>query len=205
MSTVFSQPAVLATVCLVVALTHSINAQAAKFNRVLDIGDRAPAWRDLPGVDGKRHSLQEYRRAKLVVVVFFCNHCPVAKAYEDRLLKLAVDTKREDVRFVLISVSHYEADSLEAMKRRATARRYPFPYLQDPSQKIARDYGAYVTPQVFVLNRAREIAYMGAIDDSMDDEHVTEHYLRQAITALLKGQAPEVEETRPVGCHIDFQ
>lgn len=179
--------------------------QAAKFNRVLNLGDKAPAWKNLQGTDGKRHSLADLKSTDVVVVVFFCNHCPVAKVYEQRLLKLAAAVKKQSVKFVLISVSRYEADRIEEMKRRATDRKYPFPYLQDPSQKLGREYGAYVTPQVFVLDRERTIAYMGAIDDSMDPEDVTEHYLRDAISATIAKQEPEVEETRPVGCHIEFE
>ena len=179
--------------------------QAAKFNRVLDIGDKAPVWRELPGTDGKRHSLEDLKSAEAVVVVFFCNHCPVAKAYEQRLLKLADEVKRESVTFVLISVSRYDADRLEEMKKRAADRKYRFPYLQDGSQKLGRNYGAYVTPQVFVLDRDRTIAYMGAIDDSMDPEQVTERYLSEAISAVLSKRELEVEETKPVGCHIEFE
>lgn len=198
----------IATVFCVLAalfLAQAGELRAAKFNRVLNPGDKAPVWKNLQGADGKQHSLDDLKSADVVVVVFFCNHCPVAKAYEQRLLKLAEDTKRKSVSFVLISISQYEADRLEEMKRRATERKYPFPYLQDPSQKLGREYGAYVTPQVFVLGRERTIAYMGAIDDAMDPEEVTEHYLRDAVSAVIAKQEPEVRETRPVGCHIEFE
>lgn len=184
---------------------RSDHVHAAKFNRVLDIGDKAPVWSDLSGTDGKRHSLIGLKSADVVVVVFFCNHCPVAKAYEQRLLKLAEVVKEQSVRFVLISVSRYEADRLQEMKKRAADRKYPFPYLQDSSQKLGREYGAYVTPQVFVLDRERTIAYMGAIDDSMDADEVTERYLNDAISAVLSKRELEVEETKPVGCHIEFE
>jgi peroxiredoxin len=189
---------------LTLLLAQAGDIQAAKFNRVLDLGDKAPAWKNLQGADGNRHSLADLKSTDVVVVVFFCNHCPVAKAYEQRLLKLADAVKKQSVKFVLISVSRYEADRLEEMKRRAEERKYPFPYLQDPSQKLGREYGAYVTPHVFVLDRERAVAYMGAIDDSMDPEEVTEHYLRDAISATIAKQEPEVQETRPVGCHIEF-
>ncbi len=180
------------------------DVRAAKFNRVLNHGDKAPVWNDLPGTDGKKHSLRDLKSADVVVVVFFCNHCPVAKAYEQRLLKLAAATREQSVQFALISVSRYAADNLAEMKKRAADRNYPFPYVQDASQKLARDYGAYVTPQVFVLDRKRTIAYMGAIDDAMDPDEVTEHYLRDAISAVLNRQSIEIEETKPVGCHIEF-
>ncbi|MBI1314046.1 redoxin domain-containing protein [bacterium] len=178
--------------------------RAAKFNRVLNVGDKAPAWRDLPGADGKRHSLEALKQFDIVVVVFFCNHCPVAKAYEERLLKLAAETRKQSVQFVLLSVSRFEADRLEEMTRRVNEKKYPFPYLQDQSQQLGRKYGAYATPQVFVLDRERKIAYMGAIDDSMFPDEVTEQYLSDAISAVLKKQDPEVQESKPIGCHIEY-
>jgi peroxiredoxin len=198
----------IATVVLVsgtLVVTQTGELWAAKFNRVLELGDKAPVWSELKGADGERHSLADLKSTDVIVVVFFCNHCPVAKAYEQRLLTLADAVKKQSVKFVLISVSQYEADQLEEMKRRATDRKYPFPYLQDRSQKLGREYGAYVTPQVFVLDRERTIVYMGAIDDSMDPDGVTEHYLRDAISATLAKREPEVRETRPVGCHIEFE
>jgi peroxiredoxin len=196
---------VLWAVSCALVMVGLTEAQAAKFNRVLDIGSQAPAWNNLPGTDGQRHALADLKSADVVVVVFFCNHCPVAKAYEKRLLELAEATKKQSVRMVLISVSRYEADRLEEMKNRATDRKYPFPYLQDVSQKLGLKYGAYVTPQVFVLDHERTIAYMGAIDDSMDPAEVTQHYLKDAISAVLGKRQLEVEETRPVGCHIEFE
>jgi len=102
------------------------DVRAAKFNRVLDHGDKAPVWNDLPGTDGKKHSLRDLKSADVVVVVFFCNHCPVAKAYEQRLLKLAAATKEQSVQFALISVSRYAADNLDEMKkRRIGITRFP--------------------------------------------------------------------------------
>lgn len=184
---------------------YATSAQAGKFNRVLSIGDAAPAWEKLTGTDGKPHSLSDHKQAKAVVVVFTCNHCPVATAYEERLIELAKDYGKKDVAVVAISVSQLAVDNLEAMQKRADEKKYPFSYLHDASQKSARQYGALCTPHVFLLNEKRQIAYMGAIDDSMYPQRVTEQFLRLAIQATLKNEQPELTETRPVGCPIDYE
>jgi len=179
-------------------------AEAAKFNRKVDIGDKAPRWKNLEGTDGKRHGLADLKKAKAVVVVFTCNHCPVAKAYEERLIKLARDFQKRDVVTIAISVSLYAADNLDAMKKRAAAKKYPFAYLHDPDQKTGQSYGAYCTPGVFLLDGDRRIAYMGKIDDSMYADRVEERFLRDAIVAVLKGEKPEITETKPIGCPIEY-
>ena len=178
---------------------------AAKFNKVLDIGKPAPAWNDLLGVDSKRHSLGDLKEAKLVVVVFACNHCPVVKTYERRLIRFVDDYRDKGVEFVAISVSRQASDQLPQMKSRASDSGFNFPYLIDPSQKIAKAYGATCTPHVFVLDQQRRIAYMGKIDDHLDDSKVTERFLRDAVDALLVGKEPEVAETRQVGCDIEYE
>lgn len=181
-------------------------AQAGKFNKVLDIGSPAPAWTDLPGADGRTHSLADLARAKAVVVVFTCNHCPVAQAYEDRLLKLHADYRERGLEMVGISVSQLEEDNLEAMTERAKERGFTFPYLQDATQKIAKDYGATNTPHVFLLDGQRKIAYMGAIDDAWQDaEGVSHKYLVDAVDAVLSGRSVERAETKPQGCGIDYR
>lgn len=178
---------------------------AAKFNKVLDIGKPAPEWRDLAGVDDKRHSLADLKDAKLVVVVFACNHCPVVKTYERRLIRFVDDYRDKGIEFLAISVSQQPMDQLPQMKARASDSGFNFPYLIDPSQKIAKAYGATHTPHVFVLDQNRRIAYMGKIDDHLDESKVTERFLREAVDALLAGKEPEVAETRQVGCDIEYK
>lgn len=187
--------------CLAPAMS---DAEAGKFNKVLSIGDAAPEWKGLRGVDGKQHSLADLKDAKLVIVVFTCNHCPVARSYEDRLIQLAKDWKPKQVEFVAISVSRLEADNFEAMKQRAKERDYPFPYLQDLTQKTARSFGALCTPHVFVLDQKRRIVSMGRIDDSLHPDRVEERFLNNAIAASLKGETPDPAETKPSGCPIDY-
>ena len=178
---------------------------AAKFNKVLDIGKAAPAWTELLGVDGKRHGLADLKEAKLVVIVFACNHCPVVKTYERRLIRFVDDYRDKGVEFVAISVSKHSSDQLPQMKARASDSGFNFPYLIDPTQKIAKDYGATCTPHLFVLDQNRRIAYMGKFDDHLDESKVTERFLRDAVDALLAGKPPEVTETRQVGCEIEYE
>lgn len=171
----------------------------------VEIGDDGPAWIDLEGVDGERHSLGDLEDAKAVVVVFTCNHCPVAKAYEDRLIAFQNDYKERGVAVVAINVNNNPADKLPAMKKRAEEKNFPFLYLYDPSQKIGRDYGATVTPHVFVLDGEHNVAYRGAIDDNMSADKAQTHYLRDAVDAILAGEAPSTNSTQPAGCGIQYE
>jgi peroxiredoxin len=182
----------------------SSSIHAAKFNRVVEIGQVAPTWKNLKGVDGKAHSSIDLKDAKATIVVFTCNHCPVAKNYENRLNKIVKNYKKQKVEVVAISVSLYPSDNLAAMTKRAKDQKYSFRYLQDSSQKIGQQFGALCTPHVFLLDSKRKIAYMGKIDDDMYEDKVTEPYLLNAIDAVLKGKSPEVTETKPVGCPIQF-
>ena len=189
----------------VALLSTCQSAGAARFNRVLDIGKPAPAWNNLEGVDGKRHGLAGLKKATAVVVVFTCNHCPVAKSYEKRLKELTTKYAKQGVKVVAISVSLYEADLLDGMKTRAREQKFNFSYLHDPSQKIGQKYGVQRTPTVFLLDQNRKVAYMGAFDDNMYEDRVSESYLIDSLNAVLSGQAPEVTETRSVGCPVAYE
>jgi len=171
----------------------------------LDIGDPAPDWSGIIGVDDKEHSLADLEKAKLVVLVFTCNHCPVAVAYEDRLVQLQKDYKRKGVKVVAVNVNNIPPDRLDQMKIRAQQKRFNFPYIYDETQKMGHDYGATVTPHVFVLDKNRKIAYMGAIDDSKKPDGVTTTYLRDALDALLAGQTPPEPVTKQFGCSIKYE
>lgn len=169
------------------------------------IGEKAPTWENLTGVDGKQHSLKDLDEAAAVAVVFTCNRCPVAMAYEDRLVALANDYKEKGVEVVAINVNSGDAEQLPAMKERATEKGFTFAYLSDPSQASGRAYGATVTPHVFLLNKDRDVVYIGAIDDNQDASQVEHHYLRDAIDAVLAGKAPEVATTKQFGCGIRYE
>lgn len=168
-------------------------------------GDPAPEWKELLGVDDQKHGLSELADAKAVVVIFTCNHCPVAQAYEDRLVELAADYKSQGVELVAINVNNMEDDKLPAMKQRAEAKGYKFAYLYDPSQEIGRAFGATVTPHAFLLDGKHKLAYAGAIDDQMEAAKVEKRYLRDAIDAVLAGNKPETDVTKPMGCGIQYE
>lgn len=193
---------------MMVALTLAALATTACAAPKLKIGDAAPNWSGLTGVDGKQHSLSDYEKAKLVVVVFTCNHCPVAKAYEDRLIALQKEYAPKGVQFVAInpnSPKKQPEDSLEKMKERASSKGFNFPYVVDATQQVAKDYGATCTPHIFVLDQERKVAYMGAIDDSMNADKVKEPFLRNALDALLKGEKPAKAVTKQFGCGIKWE
>lgn len=194
--------AILAGILLLAGLPR---VMAGKFNRVRNIGDAAPVWKNLQGVDGRRHSLTDYKNAKLVVLAFLCNRCPTTKQYLSRLREVSRRYRKKGVQFIAISCSLSPADRLEKMKEFALKNRLPFPYLYDPSQRSARLYGVMFTPQFFVLDGKRRIAYMGAWDDNAEPARVEEHYLVDALNALLAGRMPEFRETRPFGCELEYR
>ncbi len=169
------------------------------------VGDAAPDFKNITGIDDQPHSLSDFRDAKLVVLVFTCNHCPVASAYEGRLVALQNDYSAKGVQVVAVNVNNNEADRLPKMKQRAAASKFNFPYLYDASQKIGHDYGATVTPHVFLIDQQRKIAYMGAIDDKQNIDQVKTPFLRNAIDALLSGQQPPEPVTRQFGCGIQYE
>ncbi len=171
----------------------------------LKVGDAGPGWEKLTGTDDKPHGLDDYKKAKLVVTVFTCNTCPVAKAYEDRLIALTNDYREKGVQVVAICVNDVDGDRLPAMKKRAAEKKFNFPYVYDESQKVARDYGATCTPHVFVLDGKHNIVYMGAIDDNNNPEKAKAHYLRDAVDALLAGKTPSKTVTQQRGCSIKWK
>jgi peroxiredoxin len=180
---------------------------SAVFARASDlkIGDAGPAFSGIIGTDDKEHALKDYESARLIVLVFTCNHCPVAQAYQDRLMKLQEDYKDKGVQVVAVNVNNIDADKLDKMKERAKEKKYDFPYLYDASQKLGKDYGAKVTPHVFVLDKDRKVAYIGAVDDNMDQSKVKKHLLCDAIDALLDGKEPKEAVTKQFGCAIKYE
>ncbi|MGO9115652.1 MAG: thioredoxin family protein [Thermoguttaceae bacterium] len=188
-----------------VLISAALAARGSFAANKLDIADPAPQWTGIVGTDDKPHSLADYKDAKAVVVVFTCNHCPVATAYQDRLIALQKDYNNKGVQVIAICVNKDPADDLDAMKKRAESAGFNFPYLYDPTQQVGRDYGATCTPHAFVLDKARKLAYRGAIDDNMHADKAEKHYVRAAVDALLKGKTPETPVTRQVGCGIHYE
>jgi len=191
---------------LVLASFHIAAAicAAGEFNPTLSIGDKAPVWKELPGVDGKKHSTADLKK-KVIVVVFTCNSCPYAVDYEDRLVALFEKNKRKDVQIVAMNVNKVPEDSLEEMKKRAKKKGFKFPYLYDETQKIARDFGATYTPEFFVLNKERKVVYMGAMDDSTDMKKVKHQYVQAAIDGVLSDKPIEKKETVAIGCRVRYE
>lgn len=179
---------------------------AGEFNEVLSIGDQIPVWTDLPGTDGKTHSLGDYVDKKVLVVVFTCRSCPTAADYEGRLDALArkYGKEKSNVAVIPVVVNRVEQDQLPALTKHVASKGYAFHYLYDESQKIAKDFGAIFTPECYVFDARRKLVYMGALDDSSDADKVTRSYVEEAITAALSGQSPTTRETIARGCRVRY-
>lgn len=175
----------------VLALVTVAQAAAPK------IGDPAPEFK-AAGVDGKTYTLGSFKDAKATVVVFTCNVCPVAVAYEDRFIEFSKKYESKGVKFIAINVN--SSEDLSAMKQRAEEKGFTFPYAYDESGDSARAYGARVTPHLYVVDSKGKIVYQGAFDDNQGKP--TKAYLANAVEAVLAGKTPEVAETRAVGCGI---
>lgn len=188
---------------LVLLPLFAVAAPAGEFNKVLKIGDAAPAWTDLPGTDGKKHSLAGLKDKAAVVVVFTCNSCPFAVEYEDRIVALA-KSSGEKVAVVAINVNTIKEDALPEMTKRAEKKKFPFAYLFDESQAIAKKFGANYTPEFFVLDKERKVAYMGALDDTSKAADVKVRYVEDALAAVLAGKPAAKGETLARGCKIRF-
>jgi peroxiredoxin len=179
--------------------------------QILPIGAAAPDFQ-LPGVDGRDYRLRDFAASRVLVVIFTCNHCPTAQAYEDRIVKLHADYQDKGVALVAISPNDPLAvrldelgytdlgDSFEDMKLRAKARTFRFPYLYDgATQRTSQAYGVLATPHVFIFDQERKLRYNGRIDDA-EVKPVKSHDARNALDALLAGRPVPVETTRVFGC-----
>jgi peroxiredoxin len=203
----------LIAVFVIFASTSFLFAAAPKAPapKTLEIGAAAPHFK-LPGVDCRDYTLASFKDAKLLCVIFTCNHCPTAQAYEERIKKLHADYKDRGVALVAISPNDDLAvrldelgytdvnDSFEDMKYRAKTAGFAFPYLYDgATQAMSLAYGVVATPQVYIFDAERKLRYVGRIDDS-DVKEVTSHDTRNALDELLAGKPVSVEKTRTFGC-----
>ncbi len=172
--------------------------------------NRAPDF-VLPGVDGKTYTLASVRGANATIIVFSCNHCPYVVMNEDRLITIFADYKDKGVGMAAINSNdalNYPEDSLEKMKERAKTKGFPFPYLHDESQGVARAYGATHTPHLFVFDADLKLAYTGCVDDDNNysrRKKAEKHFLRDALDDLAAGRAPRLAETHAVGCTIKWR
>ena len=174
---------------------------------ILRIADPMPHSR-LPATDGMTIDSKTIRDPVLVVI-FTCNHCPYAQAYEDRIISLAEEFDEEGAQFILINANdalHYPEDSFDNMKHKHAVKAYSFPYCFDESQEVAKAYGALCTPHCFAFNRERKLKYKGRVDDNWKDPTaVTERNLHDAVAALVEDTEPPVHEANAIGCSIKWK
>lgn len=172
------------------------------------VGDKAEDFK-LQNIDGKYVSLADFDDAKGYIVVFTCNGCPYAKAYQDRIIALDKKYKASGYPVVAINPNNVDLksdDSMEAMKKRAQEKGYTFPYLKDSEYEVYKTYGATRTPHIYLLqkeNGALIVKYIGTIDDNYQDASaVQEAYLADAVDALIAGKDPDPSSTKAIGCTI---
>jgi peroxiredoxin len=202
-------------VLVIFALTMNLWAQ--KEHAILALGSPAPNFA-LPGVDGKIHKLGDYSSSPVLVVVFTCNHCPIAQMYERRITQLAADYKDHGVSVVAIEPNDPKAitideldssdisDSLDEMRIRAQYKHLTYPYLYDgETQSVTDAYGPQATPHAFVFDRARRLRYEGRIDNSYRAELVTTHEVRDVIDAILAHRDVAVKHTGVFGCSTKWE
>jgi thiol-disulfide isomerase/thioredoxin len=173
----------------------------------LNLGMRASPI-ELSGVDGKKYSLKPDQMNSPFLVMFICNHCPYVKAIEDRLITLGKDLQARQIPVFAISSNDpkdYPEDSFENMKLRSNQKHYSFPYLHDPTQEVAKQYGAVCTPDFFLFNKNAELSYRGRLDDSWKDPlQVNKRELFEAALELLQKEHVTAVQTPAMGCSIKW-
>jgi peroxiredoxin len=180
----------------------------------LSIGSPAPPFGGLPGVDGRATSLKDFDASRLLVVVFSCNHCPYVQGYEERMIRFARDNAPRGVAMAAINANDsegYPEDGFDGMVRRAAEKEFPFAYLHDGDQSVARAYGATHTPEFFLFGPVegdgrRRLRYHGKFDDNFrKPEEVERRYLQEAVDDLLAGRPVGEPETHSIGCTVKWK
>ena len=173
---------------------------------MVNLGSKAPHF-NLLGTDGEYVDIEQFK-ANVLVVIFTCNHCPYAKAVEDRIIELG-NAYSKTVDFVLISsndAENYPADSPERMAEQSKNKDYPFPYLFDETQKVAKAYSAVCTPDIFLYDRNRKLRYRGRLDDNWrEPKKVTREELKMAIDSTLNDNEIEFTQMPSMGCNIKWK
>jgi len=195
----------------------AVTASAAPHHQPLAIGSPLPDFA-LKGVDDKVYTPADFAAAKILVVVFTCNHCPTAQAYEERIKAITADYKAKGVQVVAINPNSAAAvrfdemgygdlgDTFAEMKVRAEHKQFNFPYLDDgDDQTVVEKFGALVTPHVFIFDQDRKLRFQGRIDSSEREDLAKSHETRAALDALLAGKEPEVTTTKVFGCSIKWK
>lgn len=172
------------------------------------LGSTCPDF-SLPGVDSRNWTRSDFKNSKALLVMFICNHCPYVKAVEQRLIDLGNEMKKLGAEFVAICSNdgvHYPEDSFANLQKRWKEKNYPFPYLVDESQEIAKAFGAVCTPDFFLYDSAHKLTYRGRLDDSWKDSaQVKKQELRDAILATLKNQSLPEDQRPSMGCSIKWK
>ncbi len=174
----------------------------------LRIGDSCPDF-NLIAVDKKEYSLESFSDKKILIIIFSCNHCPYVQAYEDRIKEIQTEYASRGLKIAAVNsndVTQYEDDSFDAMVERARSKVFNFHYLHDADQSVAEAFGATHTPEIFVFDDERKLAYHGKIDDNWKEpEKVKSNYLRDALDELLEKKEISVPETFSIGCTIKWK
>lgn len=176
------------------------------------IGSKVPAAvakTKMKNVDGKMLSITDVTGKAGTLVIFTCNHCPFAKAWEQRIVELANSYSGKGVGVMLVNANDpttHAEDGFEQMQARAKSRGMKVPYVVDDTSGVARAFGASVTPEVFLFDKAGKLAYHGAVDDNRNEpDKVKARYLKDALDAVIAGKAPALPETKGLGCGIKFR
>jgi peroxiredoxin len=182
----------------------------ADMHKPLALGAAAPlATTKMKSADGKMVSIADAKGPKGTLVVFTCNNCPFAKAWEERIVDLGNSYSKKGVGVVLVNAndpSIADHDSFDLIQARAKERGMQFPYAVDDGSSVARAFGASVTPEAFLFDKAGKLVYHGTIDDNhQQPDKVTKHYLKDALDAVLTNKAPPTAETKSMGCGIKFK
>lgn len=195
----------------IVLLVFAFAMTFTGFSQGYQPGDEARDF-NLKNIDGSMVSLSDYDDAEGFIVIFTCNHCPYAVAYEDRIIALDKKFKKKGYPVIAINPNDTKAvpeDSFDNMKKRAADKGFTFPYLVDETQEIATAYGATRTPHVYLLKKEdgkNIVKYIGAIDDNYQDaDAVEEKYVANAIASLKEGKDLDVKETKAIGCTIKWK
>jgi peroxiredoxin len=174
----------------------------------IKLGAPAPDF-NLRSVEGKSFKLSDFKDAKILVVMFICNHCPYVKAVEDRILQLHKDYHGKGAQLVGIcsnDPTDYSEDAPKNLLKRWKEKEYGFPYLIDETQEVAKAYDAVCTPDIYVYDKARRLAYHGRIDDNWQHpDQVTRQEIREAIDTLLQGKKPSEKQNPSMGCSIKWK
>jgi hypothetical protein len=195
--------------CAALALAPA-GGRAEETSAGLKIGDPTPlAATRMKNVDGKELSIADVRKGKGTLVIFSCNHCPWAKAWESRIVALGNASVKRGIGVIVINANDpaaYPEDAWDVMKQRARQRKMQYPYVVDATSDVARAFGATRTPEAFLFDAEGKLVYHGAIDDNAHEpDKVEKRWLQDAVDAVVAGKSVEMAETKALGCSIKLR